>query len=167
TTTLTATKDGISSNTVNVDICSIASACIDIFDSGSGKLFTNTPSVPYLDSIGGSASSFVNVFAGDTLGLDGRYSTFSHSQANLLCTTYNTQNLAGRTNWRLPTRDELKMELYDRFGNMGTARGWSVYLSYWSTTPFQDTYYFVSLKDGALKNNNASVKLYASCVSEP
>ncbi|MBD1574854.1 hypothetical protein HC725_16640, partial [Vibrio sp. S17_S38] len=57
-TTLTATKDGVTSNTVNVNVCSsLASTCIDIFDTGSGKLFTNSPSVAYLDSIGGSATN--------------------------------------------------------------------------------------------------------------
>ncbi|MBD1574844.1 hypothetical protein HC725_16510, partial [Vibrio sp. S17_S38] len=57
-TELTASKDGITSNTVNVNVCSsLAGTCIDIFDTGSGKLFTNSPSVAYLDSIGGSATN--------------------------------------------------------------------------------------------------------------
>ncbi|MBD1574856.1 hypothetical protein HC725_16655, partial [Vibrio sp. S17_S38] len=52
-TTLTATKDGVTSNTVNVNVnvnvcSSLAGTCIDIFDTGSGKLFTNSPSVAYL-----------------------------------------------------------------------------------------------------------------------
>ncbi|EGR5448641.1 hypothetical protein COR24_19465, partial [Vibrio cholerae] len=53
TTELTASKKGITSNTVTVNVCNTADACLDIFDTGSGKLFTNSPSKAYLDSIGG------------------------------------------------------------------------------------------------------------------
>ncbi|WP_274006361.1 Ig-like domain-containing protein, partial [Vibrio parahaemolyticus] len=47
-TTLTATKDGVASNTVDVNVCStLAGPCIELFDTGSGKLFTNSPSKAY------------------------------------------------------------------------------------------------------------------------
>ena len=56
---VTASKGDITSNIVNVNtICTnktLALACIDIVNSGNGKLFTSSPSVSYLDSIGGSS----------------------------------------------------------------------------------------------------------------
>ncbi|MGO2162500.1 MAG: hypothetical protein ACTH4J_18835 [Vibrio toranzoniae] len=44
-TSITVTKDGITSNTVDVIVCAdLEGVCIDIFDTGSGKLFTSSPS---------------------------------------------------------------------------------------------------------------------------
>ncbi|AYV25021.1 hypothetical protein L1D61_25860 [Vibrio mediterranei] len=37
----------------------LAAKCIDIFDTGRGKLFSNSPSVLYVDSIGGSAGDAI------------------------------------------------------------------------------------------------------------
>jgi hypothetical protein len=165
-TTLTATKDGIISNTVDVNVCSLAGTCIDIFDTGSGKLFTNSPSVAYLDSIGGSATNGTHIENGGT-GPSGAFYNFNWTNANALCTTYNTLSLGGRTNWRLATRDELKVDLYDAFGNMFTARGWPTNYYYWSTTPDGSDYYYVSLVIGDVDSINPSYTSYASCVSNP
>lgn len=123
-TILTATKDGVTSNTVDVNVCAdLAGTCIDIFDTGSGKLFTNSPSVAYLDSIGGSATNGTYTENG-TEGAAGDFYKFNWNNANALCVTYNSHSLGGRTNWRLATRDELETELYGASGNMFTARGW-------------------------------------------
>ncbi|EGQ9108724.1 DUF1566 domain-containing protein, partial [Vibrio cholerae] len=84
-----------------------------------------------------------------------------------LCTTYNTLSLGGRRNWRLATRDELKVELYDASGNMFTARGWPTYRSYWSATPDGSSYYYVRLLNGYVGSSNPSGTPYASCVSNP
>lgn len=88
----------------------------------------------YLDSIGGSATNGIFTENG-TYGPSGNFYLFNWTNANALCTTYNTLSLGGRTNWRLATRDELKGELYDIFGNMFTARGWPTRNLYWSATP--------------------------------
>ncbi|MFA0057638.1 Lcl domain-containing protein, partial [Vibrio echinoideorum] len=167
-TTLTATKDGVTSNTVGVNVCaSLAGACIDIFDTGTGKLFTNSPSVDYLDSIGGSATNGTYTENG-SFGPTGDFYRFEWTNANALCTTYNTLSLGGRTNWRLATRDELKGELYDIFGNMFTARGWPTNThGYWSATPDGSSYYFVNLYIGDVGSRNPSSTDYASCVSNP
>ncbi|MHA2710204.1 Ig-like domain-containing protein, partial [Vibrio owensii] len=168
-TTLTASKDGITSNevTVNVNVCAdLAGACIDIFDTGIGKLFTNSPSVAYLDSIGGSATNGIYTESG-TYGPSGSFYLFNWTNANVLCTTYNTLSLGGRTNWRLATRDELKVELYDASGNMFTARGWPTVHYYWSATPDGSNYYLVGLNHGVVVSVNPSVTVYASCVSNP
>ncbi|MFV8387526.1 DUF1566 domain-containing protein, partial [Vibrio parahaemolyticus] len=166
-TTLTATKDGVTSNTVNVNVCAdFAGTCIDIFNTGTGKLFTNSPSVAYLDSIGGSATDGIFTENG-SLGPSGDFYRFNWTNANALCTTYNTLSLGGRTNWRLATRDELKVELYDASGNMFTARGWPTNYSYWSETPDGSYYYSVRLTNGRVNGYRPVYTSYASCVSNP
>ncbi|HBH7899968.1 TPA: DUF1566 domain-containing protein, partial [Vibrio parahaemolyticus] len=146
--------------------CTLAGACIDIFDTGTGKLFTNSPSVAYLDSIGGSATDGIYTESG-TYGPSGSFYLFNWTNANVLCTTYNTLSLGGRTNWRLATRDELKVELYDASGNMFTARGWPTNVLYWSATPVGSRYYDVGLTIGYVYSDYPSLTLYASCVSNP
>ena len=165
-TTLTATKDGVTSNTVNVNVCAdFAGTCIDIFNTGTGKLFTNSPSVAYLDSIGGSATDGIFTENG-SFGPSGDFYRFNWTNANALCTTYNTLSLGGRTNWRLATRDELKVELYGASGNMFTTRGWPTSISYWSATPDGSRYYSVYLNDGYVGSYPSRTR-YASCVSNP
>ena len=166
-TTVTATKDGITSNTVNVTVCSsLAGACIDIFDTGSGKLFTNSPSEAYLDSIGGSATDGIYTEDG-SYGPAGNFYVFNWDNANALCNTYNTNSIGGRTNWRLATKDELKVELFDTYNNMFLARGWPTTDYYWSVTPDDSRYYYMSLNDGNVISANPSITNDASCVSEP
>ncbi|WP_368882221.1 DUF1566 domain-containing protein [Shewanella algae] len=166
-TTLTATKDGVTSNTVGVNVCAdLAGTCIDIFDTGTGKLFTNSPSVAYLDSIGGSATDYIYTEDG-TYGPSGDFYRFNWTNANALCTTYNTLSLGGRTNWRLATRNELRVELYDASGNMFTARGWPTGIIYWSATPDVSFYSTVDLRNGYVYSINPIGKVYASCVSNP
>ncbi len=147
-------------------LCSLAEACIDLFDTGTGKLFANSPSEPYLDSIGGSATNGIYTENG-TNGPAGKFYTFDWDNANLLCDTYNAQNLGGRTNWRLATRDELKVELYGASGNMFTARGWPTLSSYWSATPDGSNYNTVSISWGNVYSYYPTVTSYASCVSNP
>ncbi len=165
-TELTASKDGITSNTVNVNVCDLGDPCIDIFDTGTGKLFTNSPSVAYLDSIGGSATNDIYLENG-TYGPSGDFYRFNWTNANALCTTYNTLSLGGRTNWRLATRDELKVELYDVYGKMFTERGWPTYHYYWSVTPYGSRYYGVDLSNGDDGGGILGDTIYASCVSNP
>ncbi|MDE1208494.1 DUF1566 domain-containing protein [Vibrio aestuarianus] len=168
-TTLTATKDGVTSNTVNVTVivCNdLAGACIDIFDTGSGKVFTNSPSVAYLNSIGGSATNGTYTESG-SFGPTGDFYLFDWNNADALCTTYNTHSLGGRTNWRLATRYELLTDLYAASGNMFTARGWPTTSNYWSVTPDGSYYYGVNLFNGGVYSRNPSLTTYASCVSNP
>ncbi|MEZ8775939.1 DUF1566 domain-containing protein, partial [Vibrio sp. 10N.247.310.17] len=166
-TTVMATKDGVTSNTVDVNVCSLAGTCIDIFDTGSGKLFTNSPSAAYLDSIGGSATNGPHTESGNSGPVGGDFYLFDWNNANALCTTYNTHSLGGRTNWRLATRDELKTELYDAFGPMFIARGWPTRNYYWSATPDGSDYYYVDLFNGDVISLYPGLTRYASCVSNP
>lgn len=149
-----------------MNVCDdLSGACIDFFDTGSGKLFTNSPSVAYLDSIGGSPTDGVNTENG-AQGPVGDFYAFYWINANALCDTYNTRSVGGRTNWRLATRDELATELYDILGDMFAARGWPITRYYWSVTPDSpDTYYRVHLRDRLITSASGSTATYASCVS--
>lgn len=165
-TEITASKNGITSDTVKVTVCDLAGPCIDIFDTGSGKLFTNSPSVAYLDSIGGSATDDTFTETGIN-GPAGDFYKFNWDNANALCDTYSTKNIGGRTNWRLTTSDELKVELFDAYGNVFTALGWPNTLLYWSVTPDDANYYRVHLINGYEHSSPSNSPSYASCVSNP
>ncbi|MCP5017166.1 MAG: DUF1566 domain-containing protein, partial [Ketobacter sp.] len=168
-TTLTATKDGVTSNMVDVNVCAdLAGACIDILDTGSGKLFTNSPSVAYLDSIGGSATDGIVTTISNGLGPAGDFYAFYWTNANELCTTYNTLSLGGRTNWHLPTQDEL-LGLRPALNSGGfNARVWSIRLPYWSATPEGSEYYSVSFNSGGSESDPPDkYSMYVSCVSNP
>ncbi len=158
---------------------SVANSCIDVFDTGSGKLFTNSPSVAYLDGIGGSPThpTHPTWTVDGTRGPSGTFYLFNWSNAKALCNTYNSQSLGGRTNWRLPTREEL-MGLYDSYGNMFSARGWPTDGTYWSVTADDAYYYDVDLGYGYVSTSEPnstsdnpnlfpSYTTYASCVSNP
>ncbi|MEZ9623962.1 DUF1566 domain-containing protein, partial [Vibrio sp. 10N.261.55.F6] len=159
----------VTSNTVNVDVytCTLTGAsCIDIFDTGSGKLFTNSPSKIALHSLGGSVNNGFTQEIG-TSGPAGDFFWFTWENASRLCATYGNESLAGRTNWRLATKNELKLELFNTYGNMFNARGWPVRLSYWSSTSRGPGFLNASLKNGNEGASMGEEELYASCVSVP
>ncbi|WP_422822776.1 Ig-like domain-containing protein [Vibrio anguillarum] len=168
-TTVTAIEDGIASNQVNV-CADLAGVCIDIFDIGSGTLFTNSPSVAYLNSIGGSTIANDVTTESGIDGPIGDFYRFKWDNANALCEIYNAQNLGGRTNWRLAESDELLNELYVGFGNMFNARSWPTDYWYWSKTTDlsnpanHDT---LLLSDGIPVSASPTAILYVSCVSNP
>ncbi|EKF9161493.1 DUF1566 domain-containing protein [Vibrio cholerae] len=163
---LIATKDGITSNVLNITVCGdLAGPCIDVFDTGDGKLFTSSPSVAYLDSIGGGATDDSFNEIGDN-GPIGFFYRFSWENANALCNTYNENNLEGRTNWRLATLEELEIELWDLYGDMFIARGWPTSYRYWSTTKNGSNYYSIRLNNGYISSDSTSGNQNASCVSE-
>ncbi|ABS06757.1 Ig-like domain-containing protein [Shewanella baltica] len=168
--TVTASFNG-TTKTVDVTFnCqSLAGACIDIFDTGSGKLFTNSPSVAYLNSIGGSAADGTYTETGTNGPAGGTFYIFNWNNAKALCDTYSANVLGGRTNWRLATKDELKVELFSTHSPMFKARGWPTYDGYWSLTPVPGSpnYYDVSLNDGNFYSSNPIYTDYASCVSVP
>lgn len=174
-TEFTATKDGITSKAVKVNVCDLAEACLDIFDTGSGKLFTSSPSVAYLDSIGGNLDNLGNSLTdaveteeGSSFGPDGSFYLFNWNNANILCQTYNTNSIGGRTNWRLATQDELE-GLFASYGNMFTARGWPVHYRYWLAAEFSgyDYYDYMNLFYGYVDRGYSTFTVYASCVSNP
>ncbi|TNI15022.1 Ig-like domain-containing protein [Aeromonas veronii] len=165
---VTVNGSSVFSNAVTVNVCELAGVCIDIFDTGSGKLFTNSPSVAYLDSIGSGGETNGILTEDGNYGPTGNFYLFNWQNANALCATYNINNLGGRTNWRLPTADELKVELYAAYGNMFTARSWPTKYGYRSQTPDgPDFYTGVVLFSGITGPMGAYSGYYVSCVSEP
>ncbi|MFA0666167.1 MULTISPECIES: Ig-like domain-containing protein [Vibrio] len=169
TTTVEAFLDGVTSNTVDVEVyaCrSTGASCLDIFDTGSGKLFTNSPSKTFLDSRGGSTNKGFTQEIG-TSGPTGDFYIFDWNNADSLCDTYNSKSIAGRTNWRLATVNELR-GLFNTNGNMFTARGWAVRINYWTSTSRGPGYANISLRNGHSGLTMPSDDyLYASCVSVP
>lgn len=156
----------ITSNVLKVNTCDLAGTCIDILDTGSGKLFTNSPSVAYLDSLGGNATNVTATKIEEDYGPASDFYIYTLENAKKLCAAYNTEHLGGRTNWRLATEYELKQELYDKYGNMITERGWPTFIYYWSVAPDGSSYYNVGLSDGHVISSDLSRMSYASCVSE-
>ncbi|EKK9975561.1 Ig-like domain-containing protein [Vibrio parahaemolyticus] len=169
-TTAWANFNGIESNRITINACNtFAGPCIDVFDfTNRGKLYTSSPSVAYLDSIGGSLSSGQILNIGLN-GPKGNFYLFTWNEANLLCDKYNEVNLAGRSNWRLPSSDELQGELYGTYGNMFTFRGWPTESwFYWSSTSDGINYYkgvYLNVNDTGASSIDA--KTYVSCTSEP
>ena len=166
-TTLTANKNGVTSDAVDVDVCSnLAGPCIDIFDIGNGKLFTNSPSAAYLDHIGVSAIGETFYESGE-YGSASEFYIYTWNHAKSLCDAYNINSIGGRTNWRLATSDELKEELFNAYGNMFAERGWPISDFYWSVTPGDSKYYVVDLFNGYVNRSYPGLMRYASCVSNP
>ncbi|GAL15124.1 Ig-like repeat domain protein 3 [Vibrio astriarenae] len=164
-TTVTATRDGIISDIMNVTVCSnVSGACIDTFDIGNGTLLTNSPSVAYLDIIGGGATNGFYTEDGN-FGPSGDFYFFIWSNANALCDIYNAQNLEGRNNWSLTTQNDL-VGLYNSFGNMFTLRNWPTVRSYWSATISINFYYGARLRDGVTGLYDPTYPAYASCISK-
>ena len=108
-TNLKSIKGGIVSNTVDISVCSLADACINLFDVGGGKLITNGPSVAYSRSVGGlpHTTTYNLNTAATVAGSNGVYLRFNWGDAENLCVAYNNLRLGGRTNWRMPTECEL------------------------------------------------------------
>ncbi|MFA0159562.1 Ig-like domain-containing protein [Vibrio sp. 10N.261.46.A3] len=164
-TTLAAMKDSVSSNTVDVEVCSdLSGVCIDFFDVGGGKLFTSNPSVNYLDSIGikSGTTTFTEYGA---WGPAGDYYQFDFVDASALCASYSAHNLGGRANWKLPTKDELQAELLGIAGNMFD-HGWPTGFSYLSLTEGSAGYYSVGLQVGGEFVLDKLAPAYVACVSE-
>lgn len=160
--TVKATVNGISSDESPVSVSTLDGAVID----SSGKLFISSPSKAYLDSLGGSASDGTYTESG-ARGPAGEFYTFNWNNANTLCSTYNAKSLGGRTNWRLAEKDELKIGLFGKFGNMFNARSWPATKDYWSTAVIGSDYISVNLLVGDFTSGDASDATYASCVSNP
>ncbi|MBQ4892333.1 Ig-like domain-containing protein, partial [Shewanella sp. MMG014] len=167
-TTVTAKMDNITSNIVNVDVCNLAGPCISIVDIGGGKLFTNSPSVSYWNSIGGHSTNGVYTENG-ALGPAGDFYIFSQGNAVNVCGHFNSISLGGRTNWSVASQYEFKVELYDNFSNMFIARGWPTSISYWTATShsYLNGYWYINLANGFENYTDVSWPLYASCMSNP
>lgn len=167
-TKVRAFKQEVTSNEVNINICDdLAGSCLDVFDTGGGVFFTSSPSLPYLDSIGGSPYTDLFIQT-STDGPDGVMTLFTWQQANELCTTYNNKNLAGRSNWRLATLNELENLYTNNQPNMFVARGWPMGSMLWTATDNGSRYSLFNLNDGSSQDLPPMDYYvhYASCVSD-
>ncbi|URM15075.1 DUF1566 domain-containing protein [Vibrio splendidus] len=172
TTTDGILSDSTSQVTFNAYVCggqvgdddkaNAAGDCIKVAESG-GKLYTGTPSVPFLQAIDYAGYSSTLTETGSQGPSGGVFARFNRSEANQLCTQYNNINLQGKSNWRLATKDEL-VSLYSTYSNMFAAKGWATLRYYWSSTPNGGYYYLVNLYHGTVFNDSSKPR-YASCVS--
>ncbi|WP_052707907.1 Ig-like domain-containing protein [Vibrio neptunius] len=122
---VTATYNGFS-HSVEANVCNISNLtgkCIYTLNVGNKDLLTNTPSIAYLDSLslGGSAHSN---------GTNGEFYVFKWRQADAICAKYNEFKLAGRTNWRLPTLNEL----IDNNDKNRIVRNWYHKKNHWTSS---------------------------------
>ncbi|MGR5358001.1 Ig-like domain-containing protein [Vibrio chagasii] len=146
------------------DVTNAAGACIKIAEN-DGKLFTGTPSVPFLQAIG--YSGYIGTFTEDgSTGPSGSFARFTNSEAASLCTQYNTIKLNGKSDWRLATSTELSA-LFSSTSSLGmfAVKGWATNTHYWSLTQNGSDYYDVSLYLGYVYSSSPSDQRYASCVS--
>ncbi|MDN3628303.1 Ig-like domain-containing protein [Vibrio lentus] len=182
---VTVEKDGVNSSELPVRVCvTTAGECLDVVDvNDTGKLYTSTPSVPWLDSVdlsdladgkevprGGEPDK---IWYGPE---DSEYYIFDWTSAFSLCIAYNDIALEGRTNWRLPYLDELRVELLNGEvkRDMYDSRTWPTWSQYWTSTFVADasdgkSQYSVIATDGDQKVSPAVKwnKLYVSCTSDP
>ncbi|WP_339390000.1 Ig-like domain-containing protein [Vibrio neptunius] len=145
---------------VEVNVCSsngsnFTGKCIYTLDAG-GKLFTSTPSIAYLDSLNLRLTNSTN----------GMFYTFKQREADALCNKYNELNIAGRSNWRLPTLNEIE-SIYQ----MSLPRNWSNNTNYWTSISSSLGRWwalkYVKASNTIIKQRfGGSYSFYASCVSE-
>ncbi|MBN3571633.1 Ig-like domain-containing protein [Vibrio neptunius] len=163
-TSITAYHNGFN-HSVDINVCSgdgtnVTGKCIHTIDN-SNKLFTTTPSIAYLDSLGLGGSPH-------TSGTNGMFYTFTQPKAAALCTRYGERNLFGRSNWRLSTLDEMK-RLHEY---SWAAQNWNRDADYyWTSTPaatkgrweaynkFESSWHYWGHAPGSKH------KFFASCVS--
>ncbi|WP_155395470.1 DUF1566 domain-containing protein, partial [Photobacterium angustum] len=162
----------ITSQLVNYIPRTLASATIDIVKTSNGNLFTNSPSVAYLKKINGqSVADAIQKEGAEgevAQGPAGDFYKFNFSHAENLCGHYNSMSIGYRDDWRLPSKHELKYQLYKEFDNMFTARGWPTAVRYWTKTSTDpNTYNTVRLSNGAVGSNpnEENNNYYVSCVS--
>ncbi|NRB70178.1 MAG: Ig-like domain-containing protein [Vibrio sp.] len=173
TSNITADYNGFR-RSVEVNVCQIAEKrnpvgkCTYTLDVGNNRLFTNTPSVPYLDSLGIGGSRYTSGVH-RPLYEDGSFYLFTQTKAVALCNKYSEFHLAGRTNWRLPTVTEIK-DIYTR--NLNIMSGWSTSY-YWTSSIVYNSHEYFAYKylparpghSWQPKDPNASY--LASCISDP
>ncbi|MER2497085.1 Ig-like domain-containing protein [Vibrio neptunius] len=164
--TVTAAKNGFM-GTVDIYVCNtLKEKCIDFVHTGNQKLFTSTPSSAYMEGLGLGGNFRLETKRDKS----GSFYTFTWQKANELCAKYNTINLARRDNWRLPTLEELRDELYK--SPSGWANNNGKYSKYWTSTKNYDprstpgVYWSVNISNKSIdKYYGKNYSLYASCVS--
>ncbi|WP_170906344.1 DUF1566 domain-containing protein [Vibrio sp. A11] len=112
-----------------------------------------------------SNSEFALFFNSNDLNLND-----SSSQLDHWCRDLSAINFSGRSNWRAPTVEELRvlfnyenseeLGMYERFG-------WPTFYDYWSKSIVNDTFYRLRLYDGGLTGSfgNSDDINYGTCVS--
>ncbi|NOH82124.1 hypothetical protein F0231_20630 [Vibrio sp. RE86] len=105
--------------------------CIKVSSDQDGDLLTSTPSEAFSDRLGFTSigNNYLKDDTWETNGvtIEGDYPVYGMSDIEAICEKYNDLQLAGRTNWRIPTTDDfLKMN------NIAYKHYWPI--NYWYHT---------------------------------
>ncbi|QPL52931.1 hypothetical protein [Vibrio navarrensis] len=167
-------------------------ACLKIATNNAGQWFTSTPSIAMMDALGYTkAAGNVDTNGGRTYAgsftengvhgpEDGVYAQFDQlaigngewvdGQLDRWCHDLAALNFGGKSDWRRPTRDEVKSLVSER-GDMYDGYGWPVGRLYWSTTISDVSGSFVKVWVLGFYNVNADNQYlsthngYAACVA--
>lgn len=138
--------------------------CLPYFDLPSGKRFTASPSMEWLNAVFPDINVIaINQEVGHGYASFGR---FNKAAAHELCDKYSNENMFGRTDWRLATKDEIKIELYN-YNSAPYDVGWPVSFVYSVIYPTPSVWYYtVEIKnDWRVRAYDNNVSIYVSCVS--
>ena len=141
-----------------------------------------TPGVPLTGNCSGTAGTyqFCTNHSNDCNGGSNSLplqSPFLNSQTSTLWNACNNANsipiggFAGRTNWRVPSRDELVSILDYNFFTPSINGMYfpnTITLNYWSSTPYAPFFnraWYVDFDDGAVSTSTKSTNFYVRCVS--
>ncbi|GAD74254.1 Ig-like domain-containing protein, partial [Vibrio azureus] len=174
---VSAFKGDVTSNSVTVQVkscSSVGGTCVNGFVF-NGKILTNSPSKSFLESIGLiypsglNGNYIIDHSSRPNQSPSGDFLYVGWNKADELCRVhYNNKKIKGRTNWRLPTRNEL-LDLHNTHGNMYNSAKWPKYVEYWTSNsaPPPGFYSYVYL-DGSGRSDagHKDDKRYVSCVSD-
>ncbi|EOW2079492.1 DUF1566 domain-containing protein, partial [Vibrio mimicus] len=176
----------------NTDLENAKGACLKVATDSSGNWFTNSPSKAVMDALGysqdstetnsGKTYAYISIKPGDGLTdpIGGVFAQFRHdgpdtevnSQIGRWCQDLAAMSFAGKSDWQLPTKDQL-IGLYNKYSGSAnglfTARGWpATYHNYWtSTVGGYQSHWKIKLSNGVTGTSSDDTSMWASCVSNP
>lgn len=151
-------------------------ACLPVLPSKKNPdvWYTAGPELSYLQKIGYSNDDTMGAYTEDgEFGLQGFKAVLFNNigQAERWCQELAYNNYAGRNDWRLGTKDEIKgLWTEYKFASKGlfTAKFWPTAYRYWTSTKVLggSDVFGVFMDAGGSRQHDPSIPSYVSCVSE-
>ncbi|EHV5557985.1 Ig-like domain-containing protein [Vibrio parahaemolyticus] len=165
----------------NVDSTNAIGNCLKVATDAAGNRFTSSPSIAVMDALGytvddserNSGKTYASTTRenGDNGPNGGEFARFrqdgmSDGQFDRWCQDLATMKFAGRSTWRRPTGEELRV-FYQKYEPSGLwrMRGWPVTNHYWASTTISGMYEAVYFNSGTSTTNHSYFGGYASCIS--